>query len=58
MSDNSADETLRQEGRQEVLDWLMKENLISYSNHDKRYFRWDWHNEFLLLLPWKKTELK
>ena len=53
MSDENRDELLRQEGREEVLDWFKAQGIISYSSHDDIYFQWDWRNEMLLVLPWK-----
>lgn len=47
-------ESLRQEGREEVLDWLLKNEVISYSKPENKYFVWNREKEWLLFLPWKK----
>ena len=47
-------ESLRQEGREEVLDWLLKNEVISYSKPENKYFVWDREKEWLLFLPWEK----
>jgi hypothetical protein len=48
-------ESLRQEGREEVLDWLLKNEVISYSKPENKYFVWDRDREWLLFLPWEKN---
>jgi hypothetical protein len=52
--DKKSPEDYKQEGRDEILEWLMANNIISYSAHDDIYFRWDWRSEILLVFPWKK----
>lgn len=47
-------ESLRQEGREEVLDWLLKNEVISYSKPENKYFVWNREKEWLLFLPWEK----
>jgi hypothetical protein len=47
-------ESLRQEGREEVLDWLLKNEVISYSKPENKYFVWNRDKEWLLFLPWEK----
>jgi hypothetical protein len=47
-------ESLRQEGREEVLDWLLKNEIISYSKPENKYFVWNRDKEWLLFLPWEK----
>jgi hypothetical protein len=47
-------ESLRQEGREEVLDWLLKNEIISYSKPENKYFVWNSDKEWLLFLPWEK----
>ena len=49
-------EKLRQEGREEVLNWLVKENILNYSRHDKIYFKYEWYKEILTVIPWPKAE--
>lgn len=48
-------ESLRQEGREEVLDWLLKNEVISYSKPENKYFVWNREKEWLLFLPWEKS---
>lgn len=47
-------ESLRQEGREEVLDWLIKNEIISYSKPENKYFIWNNQKEWLVFLPWTK----
>lgn len=47
-------EKFRQEGREEVLDWLVRQEILNYSIPDNVYFRWDWKKEFMTYLPWKR----
>jgi len=47
-------ESLRQEGREEVLDWLIKNEVISYSKPENKYFIWNREKEWLVFLPWEK----
>lgn len=51
---NVSYESLRQEGREEVLEWLLQNEVISYSKPENSYFVWNRDNEWLLMLPWKK----
>lgn len=51
---NVSYESLRQEGRQEVLDWLVKNEVIAYSIPEDKYFVWNREREWLLFLPWQK----
>ena len=53
---NEDSEKYRQEGREEVLDWLLREGLIQYSSWDKFYFIYNRFTEILIQLPWKKHE--
>lgn len=53
VSDEDA-EKFRQEGREEILDWMVQQEILNYSRHDKIYFKWDWKKEFLTVLPWKR----
>jgi hypothetical protein len=47
-------ESLRQEGREEVLDWLLKNEIINYSKPENKYFIWNREKEWLVFLPWEK----
>lgn len=49
-------EKLRQEGREEVLEWLRMHEVLSYSKPENVYFRYDWRTEMMLILPWNKAE--
>jgi hypothetical protein len=49
-------EKLRQEGREEVLDWLVAKELLGYSRPENLYFRWDWYKEILTQMPWSKSD--
>jgi len=48
-----SDDELRQEGREEVLEWLRQREIVSYSKRDGKYFIWNRHSEVLLILPWE-----
>ncbi len=54
----NSDEDLRQEGREEVLEWLRQREIVNYSTRDKKYFIWNHHSEVLLILPWEPKGLK
>lgn len=54
---NVSYEGLRQEGREEVLEWLLQHEIISYSRPENKYFVWNDKKQWLLFLPWEK-ELK
>ena len=51
----NSEEELRQQGREEVLDWLVQKEIISYSKPDNQYFIYDWRTEWLTILPWTKS---
>jgi hypothetical protein len=53
-----SDEDLRQEGREEVLEWLRQREIVNYSTRDGKYFTWNRHSELLLILPWEPKGLK
>jgi len=53
---DSSYESLRQEGREEVLDWLLKHEVISYSKPENKYFVFNQDSQWLLMLPWQKSE--
>lgn len=53
---NVSYESLRQEGREEVLDWLVKNEVIAYSKPENKYFVFNRDNQWLLFLPWKKSD--
>ena len=48
-------EKFRQEGREEVLDWLLAQEIVNYSRFDNQYFRYDWKTEMITVLPWAKN---
>lgn len=50
----SKEEKLRQEGREEVLEWLRKYEIVSYSKPENVYFIYDRKTEMLLILPWRQ----
>jgi len=54
LSNEEADK-LRQEGREEVLDWLVKREILNYSSYDNEYFKYDWKSETLTVFPWRKA---
>jgi hypothetical protein len=51
-----SNEDLRQEGREEVLEWLRQREILNYSIREKQYFIWNRFTEVLLVLPWKRKE--
>lgn len=51
---NVSYESLRQEGREEVLEWLVQHEVISYSKPENKYFIWNREKEWLIFLPWEK----
>jgi hypothetical protein len=54
VSDEEA-EKLRQEGREEVLDWLVQAEILNYSMPENIYFKWDWRKETITYVPWLKS---
>lgn len=50
------EEKLRQEGREEVLEWLRAYEIVSYSIPENVYFIYDRKTEMMLLLPWRKAD--
>ena len=48
-------EELRQEGREEVLDWLVKKEIINYSIREDQYFIWNFYKTIVTTLPWTKN---
>jgi hypothetical protein len=52
-----SDEDLRQEGREEILEWLRQREIVNYSTRDGKYFIWNRHSELLLILPWEPKGL-
>jgi hypothetical protein len=50
-----ADDKLRQEGREEVLEWLRQYEIVSYSIPENVYFIFDQKSQNILVLPWKRT---
>ena len=55
---NVSYESLRQEGREEVLEWLRQHEIVNYSTIEKQYFIWDRDKEWLLMIPWDKSSNK
>jgi hypothetical protein len=53
---NEEAEKLRQEGREEVLDWLVTKEFLGYSRPENLYFRWDWYKGILTQMPWAKSD--
>ena len=53
---NEEAEKLRQEGREEVLDWLVKRGFLNYSIPDDCYFNWNRHTEIMTDIPWTKSK--
>lgn len=51
---NVSYESLRQEGREEVLEWLRQHEIISYSKPENKYFVFNSDSKWLLFLPWEK----
>lgn len=56
MSNDEA-EKFRQEGREEVLDWLVARGMVNYSSYDNEYFKYNWKTEWLTVFPWRKVQL-
>lgn len=50
-------EKFRQEGREEVLDWLVSRGVVNYSSYDNEYFKYSWKEEILTVFPWRKVQL-
>jgi hypothetical protein len=55
---NDEAEKFRQEGREEVLDWLVRREIVNYSIPDNEYFIWDGYKSLLTMLPWRKNQDK
>ena len=49
-------EKARQEGREEVLDWLVQKGILNYSIPEDIYFQWNWRNDIMTQIPWTKSE--
>jgi hypothetical protein len=49
-------ESLRQEGREEVLEWLRQHEVINYSTPENKYFVFNSESKWLLFLPWEKSQ--
>jgi hypothetical protein len=54
--EKSKEEILRQEGREEVLEWLRKYEIVSYSKPEDVYFIYDRKSEVMLVLPWRQGD--
>lgn len=52
----NSDEDLRQEGREEVLEWFLARGFVNYSSIDKQFFMWNRFTELLTILPWTKSD--
>lgn len=57
MSEEEA-EKFRQEGREEVLNWLVRREIVNYSIPDNEYFIWDSYKSLLTMLPWRRNQEK
>jgi hypothetical protein len=55
---NEEAEKFRQEGREEVLDWLLQREIVNYSIPDNEYFMWDRYKSILTMLPWRRNQEK
>lgn len=53
-SKSAKEEKLRQEGREEVLEWLRNYEIVSYSKPENVYFMYDRKTEMMLILPWSQ----
>lgn len=51
-----SDDDLRQEGREEVLNWLKQREIVNYSIKENKFFIWNRHSEVLLVLPWEISQ--
>lgn len=51
------EEKLRQEGREEVLEWLREYGIVNYSIPEDLYFIYDKKSEMILLLPWGRSDV-
>lgn len=52
----NSDEDLRQEGREEVLEWLRQREILNYSIKEEQYFIWNRFTEVLLILPFNRSK--
>lgn len=55
---NEEAEKFRQEGREEVLDYLVALEIVNYSSFDNEYFKYNWKKEWLTVFPWRKVQLE
>lgn len=53
---NVSYESLRQEGREEVLEWLRQHEIINYSKPENKYFIFNKDSQWLIMLPWQKSK--
>lgn len=53
----SREEKLRQEGREEVLEWLRQREIVNYSIPEDLYFIYDRKSERVTLLPWGRSDV-
>jgi hypothetical protein len=49
-------EKFRQEGREEILEWLLTREIINYSSYDNCYFIFNRFTDILTQLPWRRAE--
>lgn len=52
---NEEAEKFRQEGREEVLNYLVAREIVNYSIYDNEYFKYDWKKEILTVFPWRRV---
>jgi hypothetical protein len=51
---NVSYESLRQEGREEVLEWLQQREIVHYSTMEQKYFILSQDSGWLVFTPWTK----
>lgn len=51
---NVSYESLRQEGREEVLEWLQQREIVYYSTMEQKYFIMSSDSGWLVFTPWTK----
>ncbi len=56
MSSEDEAEKFRQEGREEILEWLLTREIINYSSYDNCYFIFNRFTDILTQLPWRRAE--
>lgn len=53
-----SDEELRQEGREEVLEWLRQHEIVNYSRPENLYFYINRFNDSYIVLPWQRQDVE